>query len=99
MAFDDDLWQPHVENRAAYRKKVKELEAEGFTVMSPVLRLWRMGRILSTLEKMNTPEQVVTFIIVNSFEDVQFFFKGEGNYSLFLLQFTDNIREDLGYVK
>lgn len=98
MSFDEDLFQPHAENRSDYYNKKEKLIASGFSIISPVYPLWN-GDIRDVKSIMRSAGADTEFIILNIWDDVQFFFKNEESYSFFLLKFSDYIKGDLGYLR
>lgn len=101
MAFDDDLFQPHVSNRADYYRRVNIAINDGYTINSAAYGTWSAKELDQFLNSIMETDLDFLYIALNTWIDVQFFFKTEKDLSFFLLRFSEELaqKENIGYVK
>ena len=92
---DDWSYVPHVENIAAYTRKVSELKELGFIVKSPVYGQWTNSQIHFAVDSLKDAGIEVRYVSINRWNDLRFFFTDEQGYAFFLLKFSNWIKEVL----
>ena len=101
MSFDEDLFQPHVSNRAEYYRLKDSIICEGFLVASPAYGSWTANELDRLLNIAVESSIDFRYLILNTWFDAQFFFKTEADQSFFLIKFSEELakRDNIGYVK